>query len=102
MSYKSILVHLDTSARAHLRLEIASHLAHRFHARLTGLFSSYVPPRHAFLVRAGTADYYAESALARLSGCFMRNSRARKSTFSGSPRTATRTTSCRRMPASPI
>ncbi|MGF6813008.1 nucleotide-binding universal stress UspA family protein [Paraburkholderia sp. Clong3] len=35
-------------------------LAHRFHARLTGLFSSYVPPRHAFFVIAGTADYSAE------------------------------------------
>ncbi|MBB5444961.1 MULTISPECIES: universal stress protein [unclassified Paraburkholderia] len=60
MSYKSILVHLDTSVRAHPRLEIALQLAHRFHATLTGLFSTYVPPRHAFFVMAGTADYYAE------------------------------------------
>jgi nucleotide-binding universal stress UspA family protein len=60
MSYKSILVHLDTSARAHPRLEIALQLAHRFHATLTGLFSTYVPPRQAFFVMAGTADYYAE------------------------------------------
>ncbi|MCC8400533.1 universal stress protein [Paraburkholderia sp. MMS20-SJTN17] len=60
MSYKSILVHLDTSVRAHSRLEIALQLAHRFHARLTGLFSTYVPPRHAFFVMAGTAEYYAE------------------------------------------
>ncbi|MCC8392347.1 universal stress protein [Paraburkholderia sp. MMS20-SJTR3] len=60
MSYHTILVHLDTSARAHPRLEFALQLAHRFHARLTGLFSTYVPPRHAFLVMAGTAGYYAE------------------------------------------
>jgi nucleotide-binding universal stress UspA family protein len=60
MSYKSILVHLDTSARAHPRLEMALQLAHRFHARLTGLFSTYVPPRHAFVVMAGTAEYYTE------------------------------------------
>ncbi|MEX3633511.1 universal stress protein [Paraburkholderia sp. BR14320] len=60
MSYKSILVHLDTSVRAHPRLEIALQLAHRFHAGLTGLFSTYVPPRHAFFVMAGTAEYYAE------------------------------------------
>lgn len=60
MSYKSILVHLDTSVRAHPRLEIALQLAHRFHATLTGLYSTYVPPRHAFFVMAGTADYYAE------------------------------------------
>ncbi|RZF25683.1 universal stress protein [Paraburkholderia sp. UYCP14C] len=60
MTYKSILVHLDTSARAQSRLTIALQLAHRFHARLTGLFSTYVPPPHAFFVMAGTAEYYAE------------------------------------------
>ncbi|NML31880.1 universal stress protein [Paraburkholderia antibiotica] len=60
MSYKSILVHLDTSVRAHARLEMALQLAHRFHATLTGLFSTYVPPRHAFVVMSGTAGYYAE------------------------------------------
>ncbi|MFT4069388.1 universal stress protein [Paraburkholderia sp.] len=60
MSYKSILVHLDTGVRAHPRLEIALQLAHRFHAKLTGLFSTYVPPRHAFVVMAGSAEYYAE------------------------------------------
>ncbi|MBB5511227.1 nucleotide-binding universal stress UspA family protein [Paraburkholderia sp. JPY681] len=59
MSYKSILVHLETSVRAHPRLEIALQLA-RFHARLTGLFPTYVPPRHVFVVMAGTAEYYAE------------------------------------------
>ncbi|EDZ99921.1 UspA domain protein [Burkholderia sp. H160] len=66
MSYKSILVHLDTSVRAHPRLELALHLAHRFHATLTGLFSTYVPPRHGFFVMAGTADYYAEHERLRL------------------------------------
>ncbi|RZF29634.1 universal stress protein [Paraburkholderia sp. UYCP14C] len=60
MSYKSILVHLDTSVRARPRLEIALQLAHRFHAHLTGLFSTYVPPRHEFFVMAGTAEYYVE------------------------------------------
>lgn len=60
MSYKSILVHLDTSVHAQPRLEIALQLAHRFHARLTALYSTYVPPRHAFFVMAGTVDYYAE------------------------------------------
>ncbi|MCC8402499.1 universal stress protein [Paraburkholderia sp. MMS20-SJTN17] len=66
MSYKSILVHLDTSVRAHPRLEIALQLAHRFHATLTGLFSTYVPPRRGFFVMAGTADYYAEHERLRL------------------------------------
>lgn len=60
MSYKSILVHLDTSARAHPRLEFALRLAHQFHARLTGIFSTYIPESHAFFVMAGTAGYYAE------------------------------------------
>jgi nucleotide-binding universal stress UspA family protein len=60
MSYKSILVQLDTSARAHPRLEIALRLAHQFHARLTGLFTTYIPDPHAFFVMAGTAGYYAE------------------------------------------
>lgn len=60
MSYKSILVHLDTSARAHPRLEVALQLAHQFHAKLTGIFSTYIPAPHAFFVMAGTADYYEE------------------------------------------
>jgi nucleotide-binding universal stress UspA family protein len=60
MSYKSICVHLDTSVPARSRLETALQLAQRFHARLTGLFSTYVPPRNAFVVMAGTAEYYAE------------------------------------------
>jgi nucleotide-binding universal stress UspA family protein len=58
MTFKSILVHLDTGARAHTRFEIALELAHRFGARLTAVFSTYIPEPHAFLVMAGTAEYY--------------------------------------------
>jgi nucleotide-binding universal stress UspA family protein len=60
MSYKSILVHLDTSARAHARLEVALRLAHQFQARLTGIYSTYIPAPHAFFVMSGTAGYYEE------------------------------------------
>jgi nucleotide-binding universal stress UspA family protein len=60
MSYTSILVHLDTSTHAHPRLELALQLAHRFHARLTGVFSTFVPDPHAFFIMTGTASYYVE------------------------------------------
>jgi len=56
MSYKSILVHLDTSARAHERLKIALQLAHQFDARLIGVFSTRIPDPHGFLVN--TAECY--------------------------------------------
>ncbi|MPW22571.1 universal stress protein [Paraburkholderia sp. CNPSo 3157] len=69
MSYKSILVHLDTSARAHPRLEMALQLAHQFRARLTGIFSTYIPAPHAFFVMAGTAEYYEEHERQRHERC---------------------------------
>ncbi|MBY8604721.1 universal stress protein [Burkholderia arboris] len=58
MSYKSMVVHLDTSARAHSRLEFALSLARRFGAHLTGLFAVYTPEPHSFYVMAGSADYF--------------------------------------------
>ena len=58
MSYKSIVVHLDTSERAYARLELALRLAKQFDAHLTGLFSIFEPEPRAFNVVAGTADYY--------------------------------------------
>jgi nucleotide-binding universal stress UspA family protein len=60
MSYKSIAVHLDTSERAHPRLELALQIAKRFEAHLTGVFSVFTPDPRSFYVMAGTADYYAE------------------------------------------
>ena len=65
MSYKTILVHLDTSVRAHPRLETALQLARRFDAYVTGLFAVFEPNPHAFTVMAGTADYYSEHAAVR-------------------------------------
>ena len=58
MSYKSIVVQLDMSARAHSRLEYAIRLARQFDAHLTGVFSSFTPDPRSFYVMAGAADYY--------------------------------------------
>jgi len=60
MSYKSIVVHLDSSAHAHSRLELALRLARRFGAHLTGLYAVYTPEPHSFYVMAGSADYFRE------------------------------------------
>jgi nucleotide-binding universal stress UspA family protein len=59
MSYKTIAVHLDTSRRAHARLEIALRLAKQFDAHLTGLFAVFSPDPRSLYVMAGTASYYA-------------------------------------------
>ncbi|MFC0398328.1 universal stress protein [Paraburkholderia rhizosphaerae] len=58
MTYKSLLVHLDTSERAPQRLDAALQLARRFGAHLTGLFATFEPDSRAFYVMAGTANYY--------------------------------------------
>jgi nucleotide-binding universal stress UspA family protein len=58
MSYKSIVVQLDMSARAHPRLEYAVRLARQFGAHLTGVFSAFTPDPRSFHVMAGVADYY--------------------------------------------
>jgi len=69
MTYKTILVHLDTSTRAHTRLDLALALAHRFHAKLSAVFSTYVPEAHAFVVMAGTAEYFAAHERERQQRC---------------------------------
>lgn len=58
MSYKTIVVHLDTGANAHPRLELALHLAKRFDAHLTGAFAVFSPDPRSLHVMAGTAEYY--------------------------------------------
>ncbi|MBN3791852.1 universal stress protein [Burkholderia sp. Ac-20353] len=60
MSYKSLVVHLDTSDRAHSRLEFALRLARQFDAHLTGVFAVYTPEPSSFYVMAGSADYFRE------------------------------------------
>lgn len=66
MSYKSIVVHLDTSERAHPRLEIALRLASQFGAHLTGLFATFTPEPRSFYVMAGSADYFIEHERTRV------------------------------------
>jgi nucleotide-binding universal stress UspA family protein len=58
MSYKSIAVHLDTSERAHPRLELALRMARQFGAHLTGVFSVFTPEPQSFYVMAGSVEYY--------------------------------------------
>jgi nucleotide-binding universal stress UspA family protein len=65
MSYKTVLVHLDTSVRAHPRLETALQLAKRFDAHVIGLFAAFQPDPRAFSVMAGTAGYYEQHAATR-------------------------------------
>ncbi|SAK60409.1 universal stress protein family protein [Caballeronia temeraria] len=65
MSYKTVLVHLDTSVRAHPRLEAALQLAKRFDAHVIGLFAIFEPDARAFNIMAGTAEYYEQHAATR-------------------------------------
>ncbi|PXW25382.1 universal stress protein [Paraburkholderia caballeronis] len=58
MSYKTLLVHLDTSQRAQARLDVALRLARRFDAHLTGIFATFVPDPRSFYLMAGSADYF--------------------------------------------
>lgn len=58
MTYKTLTVHLDTSACANARLALALKLARRFGAHLDGLCALFAPRPHEFYVMAGTADYY--------------------------------------------
>ncbi|MGU7772170.1 universal stress protein [Burkholderia sp. MR1-5-21] len=60
MSYKSIVVHLDTSGHNHSRLELALRLARQFDAHLTGVFAIHTPEPTSFYVMAGSADYFRE------------------------------------------
>lgn len=65
MSYKTIVVHLDTSRRAHPRLELALRIARHFGAHLTGVFAVFTPDPRSLYVMAGTASYYATHELMR-------------------------------------
>lgn len=60
MSYKSLLVHLDTSQAADRRLEFAFRLAQRFDAHLTALLTLVRPESGSFYAMAGAADFLAE------------------------------------------
>ena len=59
MEYKSIAVHVDTSERAWLRLEMALKLAGIFDAHLTAVFDIFAPDPRYFYAMAGSAAYYA-------------------------------------------
>jgi nucleotide-binding universal stress UspA family protein len=59
MGYKSIAVHVDTSERARLRLDMALKLAQIFDAHLTVVFDIFAPDPRYFYALAGSAAYYA-------------------------------------------
>lgn len=60
MSYKSLLVHLDTSQAAQQRLEFAFRLAQQFDAHLTAMLTLVRPESGSFYAMAGAADFLAE------------------------------------------
>lgn len=60
MSYKSLLVHLDASDRAHPRLEFALRVAKRFDAHVTAIYAVYLPQPAPFYLMAGYAEYFAK------------------------------------------
>lgn len=58
MSYRTLVVHLDTSLRAHPRLELAITLARQFGAHLTGVFALYTPNPRSLDVMSGASGYF--------------------------------------------
>jgi len=59
MSYKTLLVHLDTSERAQTRVDIALRLARAFDAHVTGMFATFVLDPRSFYLTAGASEYLA-------------------------------------------
>jgi nucleotide-binding universal stress UspA family protein len=66
MSYTSILVQLDTSARATARLKFALRLARHHGAHLTGALTSFTPDPRTFYVMAGYSEYFEDHHKLRL------------------------------------
>jgi nucleotide-binding universal stress UspA family protein len=60
MDYKSIAVHVDTSAQARARIAVALRLAKQFDAHLTAVYAVFAPDPQTLYVMAGSAQYYAE------------------------------------------
>ena len=58
MSYRSIVVHLDTSERATYRLDRALSIAQRFKAHLEAIFATFTPEPSPWGVMAASAGWY--------------------------------------------
>lgn len=65
MSYKTLLVHLDTSQRAATRVDVALRLARAFGAHVTGMFATFVPDMRSYYLSAGAAEYFATQSQTR-------------------------------------
>jgi len=66
MSYKTILVHLDTSQRVHIRFECALKLAVAYQAHLIGVFAVCAPSPVSLLASGGATDWYIQHQQRRL------------------------------------
>ncbi len=60
MSYKTILVHVDSSRRASANIKVAANLASTFDAHLTGLYISYISELRNYAIE-GSFDLIPES-----------------------------------------
>jgi nucleotide-binding universal stress UspA family protein len=69
MSYKSIVVHLDTSERTHRRLDVAVRMAGQFGAHLTGAFSIDNPAPKSYEHTAAAWQYHADRKRQRIQRC---------------------------------
>ncbi|HEY4804542.1 MAG TPA: universal stress protein [Paraburkholderia sp.] len=58
MTYKTVMVHLDTSKGAQTRLALALKLARKFDAHLDGVFAMCDPHPVSFYAMTATADFY--------------------------------------------
>ncbi|WP_321963598.1 universal stress protein [Paraburkholderia sp. J7] len=58
MTYKTMMVHLDTSRGTQTRLSFALKLAHKFDAHLDGVFAMFDPHPVGFYAMTGAADLY--------------------------------------------
>ncbi|HTH61284.1 MAG TPA: universal stress protein [Paraburkholderia sp.] len=59
MSYKTLLVHLDTTQRAAARVDVALRIARAFGAHVTGMFATFVPDTQSFYLSASATEYFA-------------------------------------------
>ena len=65
MSYRNLLVHLDTSQRAAMRVDVALRLARTFGAHVTGMFATFVPDPRSYYLAAGAAEYFSKQSQTR-------------------------------------
>jgi len=58
MTYKTLLVHLDTGQRVQARVDVALRLARAYGAHVAGMFATFVPDMRSYYLTAGAAEYF--------------------------------------------